>query len=104
MAYEFIGITILIVLFAILFLLGIFEQYYHSLSLNKIPIRIHVNGSRGKSSVVRLIAAGLRAGGHTTIAKTTGTSARIINSDGTDTKIHRLRTASIGEQVKLIRN
>jgi len=103
LAYEFVGIAILIVLFAILLLLGLLEQYAHTFALNKIPLRIHVNGSRGKSSVVRLIAAGLRAGGLNTIAKTTGTSARIINNDGSDTKIHRLRSPSIGEQVKLIR-
>ena len=103
MANDFIGITILVVLLSIIIILAIIEQYLHNRSLNKIATRIHVNGSRGKSSVVRLIAAGLRAGGLNTIAKTTGTSARIINNDGTDTKIHRLRSASIGEQVKLIR-
>jgi hypothetical protein len=34
---------------------------------------------RGKSSVTRLIAGGLRAGGRRTLAKTTGTSARLIH-------------------------
>ena len=72
-------------------------------SLKKIPIRIHVNGTRGKSSVTRLIAAGLREGGLDTFAKTTGTTPRIINNKGNDVELHRLRSASIGEQIKLIR-
>ena len=79
------------------------EFQSHKNNLSKIPIRIHVNGSRGKSSVVRLIASGLRAGGLKTIGKTTGTSPRIIDENGDDKYIHRLRSASIGEQISLIR-
>jgi len=95
---------ILIILVILLLVLGIIEFKLHSNSLSKIPIRIHVNGSRGKSSVVRLIASGLRSGGLKTIAKTTGTSPRIIDEDGNDKYIHRLRSASIGEQISLIRH
>ena len=50
-----------------------------------------------------MIAAGLRAGNLKTFAKTTGTSPRIIDQHGNDKYIHRLRTASIGEQISLIR-
>ena len=92
------------ILLLILIALGIIESYVHSLSLAKLPIRIHVNGSRGKSSVTRLIASGLRAGGLKVIAKTTGTAPRIIDENGKDRIIHRLRSASIGEQVRLMRN
>ena len=91
------------ILLIILIGLGIIEAHFHRLALAQLPIRIHVNGSRGKSSVTRLIAAGLRAGGLKTLAKTTGTSARIINEHGQDQMIHRLRSASIGEQVRLLR-
>ena len=95
-----------IILFIIVFLVlifGIFEFKIHNKYLLNIPIRIHVNGSRGKSSVVRLIAAGLRESGLKTYAKTTGTSPRIIDDKGEDKYIHRLRSASIGEQISLIR-
>ena len=92
------------ILLLILIGLGLLEAHYHRLALAQLPIRIHVNGSRGKSSVTRLIAAGLRAGGFKTLAKTTGTSPRIIDENGKDRVIHRLRSASIGEQVKLVRN
>ncbi len=38
-----------------------------------------------------------------TFAKTTGTAPRIIDSKGKDRIIHRLRSASIGVQIKLLR-
>ena len=82
---------------------GLLEFRYHQLVLSSIPVRIHVNGTRGKSSVTRLIAAGLRAGGKRTFAKTTGTAPRVIDSKGIDRIIHRLRRPSIGEQVRLLK-
>ena len=92
------------ILFIILVCLGLMESHFHRMALGQLPIRIHVNGSRGKSSVTRLIAAGLRAGGLKTLAKTTGTTPRIIDENGKDRGIHRLRSASIGEQVRLLLN
>ena len=81
---------------------GLLEYKFHLKSLSNIPLRIHVNGTRGKSSVTRLVAAGLREGGLKTFAKTTGTAPRVIDSKGKDRIIHRLRLPSIGEQVKLL--
>ena len=100
---DIITISSLSFLLIILMVFGYIELYIHKISLKKIPIRIHVNGTRGKSSVTRLIAAGLREGGLNTFAKTTGTIPRIINNIGNDVELHRLRGASIGEQIKLIR-
>lgn len=71
-------------------------------NLKRIPHRIHVNGSRGKSSVVRLIAAGLRGGGMKVVAKTTGTSPRIIHVNGTETPLYRLGKANIREQFHVV--
>ncbi len=103
MEISIISIGSLVVIIFILIVFLIIEINFHLKSLSKIPIRIHVNGARGKSSVVRLIAAGLRSGGLKTFAKTTGTIPRIINEKGEDVELHRLRSASIGEQIKLIR-
>ena len=103
MEISIISIGSLVVIIFILIVLLIIEINSHLKSLSKIPIRIHVNGARGKSSVVRLVAAGLRSGGLKTFAKTTGTIPRIINEKGEDVELHRLRSASIGEQIKLIR-
>jgi len=94
---------ILSIIVFLVIIFGIFEFKIHNKYLLNIPIRIHVNGSRGKSSVVRLIAAGLREGNLKTYGKTTGTSPRIIDNQGEDKYIHRLRSASIGEQISLIR-
>ena len=96
-------LLILGALATVLIISGLLEYKYHQLSLSGIPIRIHVNGTRGKSSVTRLIAAGLRAGGKRTFAKTTGTAPRVIDSKGIDRIIHRLRKPSIGEQVRLLK-
>ena len=87
----------------VLIISGLLEFRYHQLVLSSIPMRIHVNGTRGKSSVTRLIAAGLRAGGKRTFAKTTGTAPRVIDAKGIDRIIHRLRSPSIGEQVRLLK-
>ena len=94
--------TLLLLLISLIFF-GWFENTLHIKALGKIPLRIHVNGSRGKSSVTRLVAAGLRSGGLKVLAKTTGSAPRIIDENGKDLVIHRLRTPSIGEQVKLLR-
>jgi len=100
---DIITLSSLFFLLLLLMAISYVEVYIHHKSLKKIPNRIHVNGTRGKSSVVRLIAAGLRAGGLKTFAKTTGSCPRIINEKGKDVELHRLRSASIGEQIKLIR-
>ncbi len=96
--------------FAILVILGFLflfiivyriEDAIHQRNLRSIPIRILVNGSRGKSSVVRLIAAGLRAGGKEVYAKTTGTCTRFIGADGTEEPVTRLDMPTIREQIKV---
>lgn len=83
--------------------LGYLESWAHRRALNRIPIRIHVNGTRGKSSVTRLIAAGLRAGGIRTCAKTTGTLPRMIMPDGTEYPVFRPARANVIEQLRVVR-
>lgn len=79
------------------------EYRLHQRRLLSIPHRIHVNGTRGKSSVTRLIGAGLRAGGITCITKVTGTYPRIVMADGTEAPIHRKEKANILEQLNVVR-
>lgn len=83
--------------------LGLWESMSHRRLLTRIPIRIHVNGTRGKSGVTRLIAAGLRAGGLRTCAKTTGTNARFVLPDGSEYPIFRPGRANIIEQKRIVR-
>ncbi len=81
---------------------GIWELYRHRQKLSKIPIRVHVNGTRGKSSVARLIAAGLRASGMRTCCKTTGTLPRMIVPSGTEYPVFRPSKANVIEQVRIV--
>jgi poly-gamma-glutamate synthase PgsB/CapB len=82
---------------------GLIEYARHRRTLRRVPVRIHVNGSRGKSSVTRLIAAGLRAGGIPTVAKTTGTTPRLILPDGSEVPIRRYGPPNIREQIGIVR-
>ncbi len=82
---------------------GVVEFLLHQRRVRSIPIRVHVNGTRGKSSVTRLVGAGLRAGGIPTITKVTGTFPRLILEDGSDVHIHRRGEANILEQVSIVR-
>ncbi len=78
------------------------EKIRHERRLNRIPIRIHVNGTRGKSNVTRLIAAALRRSGIRTLGKTTGTTPRLILPDGSEKTIRRWAPPNILEQVKTV--
>ena len=82
---------------------GTWEFKRHQRNVGSIPIRVHVNGTRGKSSVTRLIAAGMRAGGIKTLGKTTGTKPRIIFEDWYEVPIARAGKANIIEQVMVFR-
>lgn len=81
---------------------AVIEGLLHRRNLRRIPIRIHVNGTRGKSSVTRLIAAGLREGGVVTCAKTTGTLPRMIFPDGSEYPVYRPAGANVIEQVRVM--
>ncbi|HUG91514.1 MAG TPA: poly-gamma-glutamate synthase PgsB [Planctomycetaceae bacterium] len=96
------GLLLLAGATGVLTALGSLESLLHRRRLGKTPIRVHVNGTRGKSSVTRLIAAGLRAGGLRTFAKTTGTLPRMILPDGTERPVHRITRPNIGEQVRMV--
>ncbi len=93
----------LIIGLLILIIFGIIEYRRNSVYRKNIPMIIHVNGTRGKSSVTRLIAAGLRAGGKKTIAKTTGSAPSLIFENGKETLIIRHHDANIKEQLKIIK-
>jgi len=78
------------------------EQFITKRARHKIPLVIAVTGSRGKSSVVRLIASGLSAGGRPTLAKTTGSRASVILPSGEEKILMRRGIPNIREQVALV--
>jgi poly-gamma-glutamate synthase PgsB/CapB len=71
--------------------------------LRRIPVRICVTGTRGKSSVVRLIAGALRESGMNVLAKTTGSRAALIFPDGTEREVRRRGLPSVLEQKRIVR-
>jgi poly-gamma-glutamate synthase PgsB/CapB len=96
--------NLIILLLLLLIGLGVWETARHRRHLRRIGVRVHVNGSRGKSSVTRLIAAGLRGGGLRVVAKTTGSEAAVIHTDGQETPVRRRGAANIREQLQVIRD
>lgn len=97
--YAIIGITLSILYIFFVILEKILINYYRK----KIPLIIHVNGIRGKSTTTRLIDAGLRNCGYKVFSKTTGTVPTIINSKNEDVVIKRIGKANIREQIKILR-
>lgn len=73
----------------------------HHALIGTIKTRVHVNGIRGKSSVTRLIAAALREGELSVLAKTTGTAARIITDHTVEAPVVR-KEPDIAEQRKVL--
>jgi poly-gamma-glutamate synthase PgsB/CapB len=84
------------------FLFLLWERLALHRAQRRIPLRIAVTGTRGKSSVVRLLASVLKEGGRTVIAKTTGSQAVILLPDGGQIELDRSVPPSILEQKQLI--
>jgi poly-gamma-glutamate synthase PgsB/CapB len=95
--------TVLLILFLIVSIYGIVEFALHQKRILSIPIRIHVNGTRGKSSVTRLIGAALRESGIKTITKVTGTYPRLVLEDGCEVDIYRKTEPNIIEQLSIVK-
>lgn len=79
------------------------EQHHALQDRKKLQHVIHVNGIRGKSTVTRLIDAGLRAGGLRVFCKTTGTVPMTIGTDHCVRPLHRRGRANIKEQLHMLR-
>jgi poly-gamma-glutamate synthase PgsB/CapB len=79
------------------------ERYLLERRIRSIPLRITVTGTRGKSSVARLLTSVLREDGRRVVAKTTGSRAMYILPDGSEDEVPRRGVTSIIEQKKLIR-
>ncbi len=88
-------------IFYLVYLIG--ERIFLDRWLRRIPLRIAVTGTRGKSSVARMLASVLREDGRNVIAKTTGSEAVILLPDGGEIELDRGITPSILEQKRLVR-
>lgn len=73
----------------LLLIFGMYEWSRHKKHIESIPVRVNINGIRGKSTVTRLTNGILKEAGYKTIGKTTGTSARMIYWDKDEEPILR---------------
>ena len=76
------------------------ERFVIEKRRKKLKLVVHVNGIRGKSTVTRLIDAGLRGCGYKVFSKTTGTIPMTIDVGNNAKVINRLGPANIREQKK----
>src|SRR5262245_2475347 len=99
--HEMIPTSIIPFLILLVLLLGygIIEFHRHHVRLSYIPTRVHVNGTRGKSSVSRLIYGALREAGFKVAGKTTGTHPRYLDVMGVEHEIPRVGKPNIKEQI-----
>ncbi|PGU00829.1 poly-gamma-glutamate synthase PgsB [Bacillus cereus] len=98
-------IVTIILCIAFLLIYGVWERILHKKRLHSIPIRINVNGIRGKSTVTRLITGVVKEANYKAVGKTTGTSARMIywfTKDESPIK-RRKEGPNIGEQRRVIK-
>ncbi|MFW2432858.1 poly-gamma-glutamate synthase PgsB [Staphylococcus cohnii] len=96
---------LIIICIGVILWLGIVEKRRHSDRLEKIPIRININGIRGKSTITRLIYSILREDKYRVIGKTTGTDARMMYwFTPREYPVYRKpQGANIGEQRDIVR-
>ncbi len=93
----------IIVFFLVICLLTYYGETLLALKdRKKIRHVIHVNGIRGKSTVSRLIDAGLRMGDYKVFSKTTGTLPMVINTEGKEILLKRKGQANIKEQLSIM--
>ena len=72
-------------------------EIYHRQCVRRVPHRFLVWGVRGKSTAVRLLHTGLRAGGVQTMGRVTGDQPLLILPDGSEAAVARLGPANIRE-------
>ncbi|MCW2622640.1 MAG: synthase CapB [Frankiales bacterium] len=102
MTVSLVSLGLLLVMGCALFLYWQRAVTQHRGRLDQLEVRVHVNGIRGKSTVTRLVAGVLREGGYVTVAKTTGSAARVIGPRGEETAIFRRGAATINEQIDVV--
>ena len=93
---------LVLLLFVSVLVLGIVENAVIKRRVESIPIRILVNGTRGKSSTARMLLAVLNGCGIRTFGKTTGSEARFILPDLSEEEIVRRKGSRMVQEHDLM--
>ena len=97
---SFLFVTAVLVVLSALFFL---EKRDQTRRLDRIPLRICVAGTRGKSSVTRMLVSILRSSGKKVVARTTGSEPVLHLPDGTEQLLRRKGRPNILEGKKIVR-
>ena len=95
--------TILLVALSVFVLYLIYERVVLNQLRSSIPLVITVTGTRGKSTVVRMLASVFHESGKVVLAKSTGSQAQYVLPDGTVERVARRGVVSILEQKKVLK-
>ncbi len=99
----FSAMTVILVVLSLLYIAYVVgEHCYCEKKRKRIGLVIHVNGIRGKSTVTRLIDAGLRECGYKVFSKTTGTVPVMIGVDGKPQPVRRWGPPNVREQIRVL--
>lgn len=98
---KYLVISVLYLCLVLLFLYR--ERRLLQKARDRVHIRVHVNGTRGKSTIVRYIGLCLRFAGVETFAKVTGEVPTVIMSGGLEKPIRRRGPARVHEQISILR-
>lgn len=103
--FDFLGdkVKIINIFFVMIIIAFLAEKYLHTRNLRKIPVRILVNGTRGKTSVCRIVYQALLDHGYRVVGRTTGSSAEVLHADGSVSAVKRRGMPRITELVPFIR-
>lgn len=96
--------TIIILSLSFLYIMYLIIEYIYYKNLRKqFKHIVHVNGTRGKSTVTRMIGHILNENGFKTATKTTGTIPSIIYPNKEEKVLFRIGNPNIKEQLKVMR-
>ncbi len=94
-------ITAAILVLVLLLMIG--ESLVINSCVNRIRVKIHVNGTRGKSSITKYIYAGIQEDNLKVLAKVTGEIPTLYTPDGNKKSIRRRGAARVQEQFNILR-
>lgn len=95
-------VVVILISLVILIFFGVREKNKNDKNVKEIPIRVNVNGIRGKSTITRMITAILAEAGYKTVGKTTGTAPRIIYNNQEEEIFRTPSGVNIREQLEVI--